>query len=363
LRNDRFFTEKFRRKICGFFRRIIRGKGKASYLRAVKPLYPALPFFYYLMGGCFFPLFALFMAIWGSFPLAAQAAFSPLPAILRLDSRDQVFKQYLADVEAARRVLFSSRLRDPAELSSSLTVYSYIPPEREELLGIAARCNVPYGTLASLNRFSHAEDLGEGKVLLLPSMPGLFIPEIPETDLERLLFSARNSGGVALFIPREGKSEKFRFIPGDDFSPTERVFFLNRGFRFPLQRFQVSSVYGPRLNPVTGNPGMHGGLDLAAPEGSEVYAVKKGTVADLGEDPVLGKYVIISHDNNWVSFYGHLSEIKTALRTELQSGNLIGKVGSTGQSTGPHLHFELRQNGQSRDPARLLGLFRGATGR
>ncbi|MDR0447102.1 MAG: M23 family metallopeptidase, partial [Treponema sp.] len=84
---------------------------------------------------------------------------------------------------------------------------------------------------------------------------------------------------------------------------------------------------------------------------------------DLGEDEILGKYVIISHDNRWVSFYGHLSEIRTALRTEIRTGSLIGKVGSTGQSTGPHLHFELRQNGQSIDPARLLGIFKGVSGR
>jgi len=102
---------------------------------------------------------------------------------------------------------------------------------------------------------------------------------------------------------------------------------------------------------------MHGGIDLAAPEGTEVYAAKSGTVTALGEDPILGKYVIISHDNNMVSLYGHLSYINTNLHAIVQSGSVIAKVGSTGQSTGPHLHFELRQNGQSRDPARLLRLF------
>ena len=104
---------------------------------------------------------------------------------------------------------------------------------------------------------------------------------------------------------------------------------------------------------------MHGGIDLAAPEGTEVYAVKNGTVMELGEDPIIGKYVIISHENNMVSLYGHLSSISpgTNLYANVQSNSIIAKVGSTGQSTGPHLHFELRQNGQSRDPARLLRLF------
>ena len=298
-----------------------------------------------------------------------------LPVISRLDSRDTVFAQYLQDVEAARRTLFPFRqsLPDRAtaeKIASSLTIYTYTFRENDELLGIAARCSIPYGTLASLNRLSHTEDMVKGKILLLPSIPGIFVPEKPTTDLERLLFAARAEsgptddryGGVILSIPRDGKTERFRFIPGDDLSPTERIFFLNRGFHYPLHSFQVSSFYGPRINPVTGKPGMHGGVDLAAPEGSEVYAAREGTVMDLGEDPILGKYIIISHENNWISLYGHLSAITTALRAELQSGSLIGRVGSTGQSTGPHLHFELKQNGQSRDPARLLGLFRSTTG-
>jgi len=282
-----------------------------------------------------------------------------------------MFKQFLADVEASRRVLYSTRRNSSQEIASSLTIYSYIPREEDELLGISARCNIPYGTLASLNRFSHAEDLASGNILLLPSTPGIFVPENPRSDLERLLYSSRigmdfgsqEEEGIVLSIPWAGRTEKFRFIPGDDFSPTERIYFLNRDFQYPLQFFHISSSYGPRRNPVTGQFSVHQGVDLAAPEGSEVYAVKGGTVIGLGEDQVLGKYIIMSHDNDWVSFYGHLSSINTTLHAELQSGNLIARVGSTGQSTGPHLHFELRQNGQSRDPARLLGIFKGTGGR
>jgi len=316
----------------------------------------ALPFF------CFC-LFFVFPAI------AARAEpVPPLPVIKRLDSRDTMFRQYITDVEAARRLVFSPRFDQTNQaaaeaLASSLTVYSYTPTGGEELMGIAARCSIPYGTLASLNRFSHAEDLVEGRAILLPSVPGIFIPEAPESDLERLIFSAREEGTVVLTIRGEIAAERYRFFPGDDFTPTERIFFLNRGFHFPLRHFQVSSTYGLRVNPITGKTGIHGGLDLAASFGSEVYAVKNGTVAGLGEDPVLGNYVIINHENSLVSLYGHLSSINTTLHAEVQSGGLIGKVGSTGQSTGPHLHFEIRQNGQSRDPATLLGLFRGVTER
>ena len=282
---------------------------------------------------------------------------SALPVIGRLDSRDTVFKQYISDIEAGRRLLFSSRQKAPEDLASALTVYSYTPTDNENLFGIAARCNIPYATLASLNHYSHLEDLASGKPMLLPSMPGIFIPETPATDLERLIFSGRKENAVALSIPRDGKTERFYFVPGDDFSPTERVFFLNRDFQFPLKSFQLSSAYGMRINPVTGKQGMHGGIDLAAPQGTEVYAAKSGTVTEMGEDAILGKYVIISHENNMVSLYGHLSSISTSLNAKVLTSTVIARVGSTGQSTGPHLHFELRQNGQSRDPVKLLRLF------
>jgi len=334
--------------------------GKAVYAGAAIPRYGALPFF--LASRLALPVLLLFLAVHG----AAAGDNSPLPLIPRLDSRDSIFKQYQSDVEASRRRLFSSG-RYPAagsedrlkELASSMTIFSYIPGEGEELIGIAARCSMPYATLASLNRLSHAEDMAPGRLLLLPSIPGLFIPEKPANDLEKLLISGRRESGIILSVPREGATEKFFFIPGEDFTPTERLFFLNRGFNFPLKNFEVSSFYGPRKNPVTGKPGSHQGIDLAAPEGEGVYCVRNGTVLALGEDPVLGKYVIVGHDNDWVSFYGHLSAISTVLHAELQSASLIGRVGTTGQSTGPHLHFELRQNGRSRDPARLLGLFKG----
>jgi murein DD-endopeptidase MepM/ murein hydrolase activator NlpD len=311
----------------------------------------ALPFFYGLLSKLLLILVLSFLAI------PASGLDSTLPVIGRLDSRDTVFKQYISDIEAGRRLIFSSRQRAAGELASALTIYSYTPAKNENLLGIAARCSIPYATLASLNRLSHLEDLVSGKPMLLPTMPGIFIPETPATDLEQLIFSARQENAVALYIPSEGKTERFYFVPGDDFSPTERAFFLNRDFHFPLRQFQVSSGYGMRINPVTGIQSMHGGIDLAAPEGTEVYTAKSGTVMELGEDPVLGKYVIISHENNMVSLYGHLSSINTSLNAKVQSGSIIAKVGSTGQSTGPHLHFELRQNGQSRDPARLLRLF------
>ncbi|MDR2101455.1 MAG: M23 family metallopeptidase [Treponema sp.] len=283
------------------------------------------------------------------------------PLISQLDARDLIFKQYLADVEIARRRLFNAEGSGTAAITEALTVYRYQPREQDDILGLAARCNIPYAALVTLNRFSHPVDFGGGEFLLIPSVPGLFIPENPRSDLERLLDSARlYEPGITITMDGPEGRERFRFIPGADFSPTERAFFFNRNFRFPLRNFRLTSAFGPRINPVTGVLRNHNGLDLAAPEGTEVFAARAGVVTEIGEDPVYGKYIIIRHGENWASLYGHLSRFETALRREVESGSLIGRVGSTGQSTGPHLHFELRQNGQAQDPGKYL--FKEGTG-
>jgi murein DD-endopeptidase MepM/ murein hydrolase activator NlpD len=290
----------------------------------------------------------------------------PYPLIAALDPRDTGFRQYLEDVETARRRLFGREQTgiNPESMAESLTIYRYTPGSGEDLFALAARCNIPYGAIASLNRLTHPADLEGAGEILLPSTPGLFIPREPGSDLERLMTAARTrtefdprasgAGAVPLIINAGNSRGEVYFYPGGDFSPTERNFFLNRGFRFPLRNFRLTSPYGMRQNPVTGRLRLHEGLDLAAPAGTGVYAAADGIVTETGEDPVYGRYIIIKHGDNWASLYGHLQNIETALRSEVRSGTLIGRVGSTGQSTGPHLHFELRRNGQARDPGKYL---------
>jgi murein DD-endopeptidase MepM/ murein hydrolase activator NlpD len=308
--------------------------------------------------------FLLCAVIPGQIP-AADTGASPdmlpgYPFITRLDPQDTGFRQYLQDVETSRRRLFSREqtggtLEDIAE---ALTIYQYAPLAGDDIFAVAARCNIPYAAIATLNGLTNPAEMENTGLLLLPSAPGLFIPQEPVSDLERLSAAARDSGregaAVPLIINMGGQKREIFFYPGADFSPTERNFFLHRGFRFPLRNFRLTSPYGIRRNPVTGRVRLHEGMDLAAPAGTSVFAAGDGVVTEIGEDPVYGRYIIIKHRDNWASLYGHLEKIETALRSEVRSGILIGRVGSTGQSTGPHLHFELRRYGQARDPGKYL---------
>jgi murein DD-endopeptidase MepM/ murein hydrolase activator NlpD len=286
---------------------------------------------------------------------AQQLSAMGYPVINRLNPTDDGFRQFISDVQANRRRLAAIRPR-PQEAAAHLTIYQYTVRQGEDIFFLAARCNIPYSTITSLNRLNNPAALQAGTQLLLPSCPGIFIPQNIESDLEMILTSARqeNQDIVELRIRKSSGHLIFNFIPGADFTPTERAFFLNSSFRFPLRHFRITSQFGARIDPFTGQHAMHRGIDLAAPEGTEVFAVADGTVTAIGEDPVYGIYIIISHGNNWTSLYAHLQKVETILRTEVKSGTLIGRVGSTGLSTGPHLHFELRQDGRPFDPAGRL---------
>ena len=117
---------------------------------------------------------------------------------------------------------------------------------------------------------------------------------------------------------------------------------------------RISSPFGRRDDPFTGEASLHSGLDIAAEQGSPISAAFCGTVKKTGEDKIAGKYILLSHADGLETFYCHCSEIIAPVNAVIRRGETIALVGSTGMSTGPHLHFEVRINGLKYDPARLL---------
>jgi murein DD-endopeptidase MepM/ murein hydrolase activator NlpD len=119
---------------------------------------------------------------------------------------------------------------------------------------------------------------------------------------------------------------------------------------------RVSSVFGPRTHPVTGTQRLHAGIDLAAPTGTPIGAAAGGTVSFAGVRGGYGNLVIVDHGDGTETRYAHQHTIGVRAGQTVAAGDVLGTVGSTGQSTGPHLHFELRRDGTPVDPAPLLGL-------
>lgn len=127
---------------------------------------------------------------------------------------------------------------------------------------------------------------------------------------------------------------------------SSRRFYLSS----PLEFSRVSSGYGMRFHPVTGQHKAHLGVDYAAPTGTPVRTVGDGIVEFAGVQGGYGNVIQIRHRSNQITVYAHLSRIDVRKGQRVGQGDRIGAVGSTGVSTGPHLHFEFRDNGQHRDP-------------
>jgi murein DD-endopeptidase MepM/ murein hydrolase activator NlpD len=109
-----------------------------------------------------------------------------------------------------------------------------------------------------------------------------------------------------------------------------------------------------RTDPFLGSPAMHTGLDLHGETGNPVRATADGTVVAAGWSGGYGRVVDIDHHNGLLTRYGHLSAIDVRVGQSVKSGQIVGKVGSTGRSTGPHLHYETRLKGEAVDPQRFL---------
>ncbi len=117
----------------------------------------------------------------------------------------------------------------------------------------------------------------------------------------------------------------------------------------------ISSSYGVRNDPFTGKPTMHWGVDIVSAEGNPVVATADGTIIKRGYDKISGYYIKISHPRTgFVTIYCHLSEFKVKAGQRVKRGQMIGLVGSTGKSIGPHVHYEVQQNGKSKNPWNYL---------
>lgn len=127
------------------------------------------------------------------------------------------------------------------------------------------------------------------------------------------------------------------------------------GLRWPLQvAGTITSYFGPRTSPTAGASSYHKGIDLAAPTGTSIVSAGSGTVVTAAYNSGAGNYVMIYHGNSTYTVYMHCSSLKVTKGQEVKSGQVIATVGSTGISTGPHLHFGVSKNGSYVDPLKYV---------
>ncbi len=286
----------------------------------------------------------------------AQSASLPLrsntfPLMGKLQRGDALFDQISASISA----YYKARVQKT--ILPDLNLVRYQVQANETLYIIAARLNLPHSTIASINHISSPSQVHSGQELIIPNLPGIYLPIQTKSQLEQLLsnrLAERITLGENIRFQTAAGLEEFRYFPSEDFSPRERLAFLGSLFRSPLTSYRLTSNFGPRLNPLSGQLIHHDGLDMAAPSGTPVLAAGDGVVLETGADPIYGTFMIIEHAGGYETLYAHLSKILTRKGQAVASGDPVAKVGSTGETTGPHLHFEIHYNGSPRDPLKFI---------
>ena len=176
-------------------------------------------------------------------------------------------------------------------------------------------------------------------------------------NVERLfpqLASKRPEGGP--FVPLPKGNQPTEMSP--DKLETIRSLIKSLPLSTPLDSFQLESRFGPRHDPFNHRASFHTGLDLSAPYMSPVYATAAGVVTFAGYYSDYGKVVEIDHGNGIATLYAHLHRFTVAVGQRVAEHDQIGFLGSSGRSSGPHVHYEVRVNDEPQDPEKFIGLAR-----
>lgn len=277
-------------------------------------------------------------------------------------ANNEIWNLYQADLQRYSKIkTYPSKRKTNLERPENLFYKYTVIKDEEKYLdtfnGLYARFQQKQGTLATINRISSPDSLKIGSDLILPVPQGLFVPKNPLSALEILIqkeFAKEITESTEIY---EIDGTEFYFLPDKSFSPTHIAFFHDTGMQLPLSKKIVTSQFGYRTSPITGKWKFHAGIDLAAPTGTEVFACKGGKVKTTAYSEIYGNYIVLLHGKSTTSLYAHLSKILVKKDQVVTTGQTIGLVGTTGASTGPHLHFEVRENGNPTDPGKQIKNF------
>ena len=214
-------------------------------------------------------------------------------------------------------------------------------------------------TLIAVNDISNVRYLKYGQKLRIPSTDGLIHNVSSGDTLESLsakyhvaLEDILDINDLDSDVLSAGQS---LFIPGAKLDSRSLQKAMGELFSWPIKAsWRMSSAFGPRSDPISGAASYHTGIDMACPQGTSIKAAMSGTVAYASWSNVFGNYVIIKHIDGYQTLYGHMHKIKVKQGQFVSQGQEIGLVGSTGYSTGPHLHFTVYKNGKLVNPMSLL---------
>jgi len=242
-------------------------------------------------------------------------------------------------------------------LPSTLIERSYTVRRGDTLQSIARQFGLREDTIISANSLTSKGQLQVGKILKIPNMNGIYhsikanqnlssISKLYGIDMTRIA-DANNISSATIKIGDR------LFIPNAKLAASALQNFYGTTFIWPVRGI-ISSPFGYRINPFSGQKTYHSAIDIVVNKGTSVKSTREGKVADTGYNAVFGNYIILRHSDGYQSMYAHLDQILTKKGLNVNQGEVIGRSGNTGQSTGPHLHFSIFRNGQAIDPLKFV---------
>lgn len=241
-----------------------------------------------------------------------------------------------------------------------VTFQTYKVRQGDTISGIAKKFGLTnISTLISVNDIGNVRQLAAGQKLKIPSIDGIVYTVKKGDSLSGITGKYKVSLEQLLDV-NELTSETLTagqqlFLPGAAMDASSLRNAMGELFRMPISaKFRWSSPYGYRIDPIAGVKSFHTGTDMACPTGTPILAAMSGKVTTTGINRVYGNYVIIDHGNGYQTLYAHMSKIIASKGQWVSQGTRIGLVGSTGYSTGPHLHFTVYKKGKLVDPMTVL---------
>jgi murein DD-endopeptidase MepM/ murein hydrolase activator NlpD len=269
----------------------------------------------------------------------------------------QEFAQPVLDEEAADLEL--EGIPEPEEFSRPrmLTFSSYTMEKGDIIGNIAIRTGLNEDSIISVNNVKNTRLMQIGQVIKIPNQDGIYYSVKADDTLESIA-EKYNTTIAHIRTANELFSDSVPvnaslFIPGAKLDWTSRQEINGDLFIWPVSG-RISSRYGYRIAPFANTRAFHSGIDIAAPMGSPIKAAMAGRVTQIGSDDSWGNFVVISHHSGYRTFYAHMSLVRAKAGAYVETGERIGDVGSTGLSTGPHVHFTVYKNGVTVNPVSLL---------
>jgi murein DD-endopeptidase MepM/ murein hydrolase activator NlpD len=245
----------------------------------------------------------------------------------------------------------------PLPMAETFAWTDYKVLKGDSVSKIAATYDLSMDAIIASNNITRARALREGEVLRIPNMDGIPVT-VRRGDSLGKLATAHGVPVTAILDANDLSSENLiegssLFIPGAKMNGDEIRAVIGELFIYPV-RGRLSSPFGWRNDPISGERRYHAAIDLAASQGTPVKAAMDGRVTSVGFNSTYGNYIIITHADGYQTMYAHLSTVGVANGKYVNQGVEIGKVGSTGYSTGPHLHFAMYKNSRSLNPLDYL---------